>query len=397
MIVASQKDVLFKGFDIELKKILDYWESHTLDNDNAGFVGQINFKNERIEKASKGLILNTRILWSFSAVSNQLNTQEYAAICHRAYHYLALFFKDKSDGSLYWELECNAKPKNTHKKSVGQAYALLALCEYYVFSKKEVVKSWAIALFEQIEQFGFDAKNKRYVDVLYTGEKDPVHDIKGTKSLGTHLHLLEAYTALLKLQANTHVEKQLRFLVKLILDDFITTKHHCETALDTNGESLSETVFFGYNVEVPWMLVEAAKALGDTELLYRTKENLLQMVDVFLEEAIDKNGAVIYGKCIKTQQLDTDLHWWTQIEGLVGMLYAYSFTKDDRYLASFNRIWIFVKEHFIDLEHGEWFARLAADTTKYQDDKIGMWKSPYHSTRMCLKIMAFKKASEEVV
>lgn len=39
MIVASQKDTLFKGFDIELKKILDYWESHTLDNDNAGFIG----------------------------------------------------------------------------------------------------------------------------------------------------------------------------------------------------------------------------------------------------------------------------------------------------------------------------------------------------------------------
>jgi len=397
MIVASQKDTLFKGFDIELKKNLDYWESHTLDDDNAGFIGNINFKNERIEKAPKGLILNTRILWSFSAVSNQLETQQYSAICHRAYHYLALFFKDSSDGSLYWELGYNAKPEKIHKNSVGQAYALLALCEYHNFSKKEVVKSWAISLFEHIEEFAFDQENRRYVDVLYTDKRNLGTNIKGAKSLGTHLHLLEAYTALLKLHATDHVEKQLRFLVNLILDHFINTKNHCETALDITGESLSETVFYGYNVEVPWMLVDAAKALGDAVLMYKTKENLLQMVDVFLEEAIDKNGAVIYGKCTQTDQLDTDLHWWAQIEGLVGVLYAYRFTKEDRYLASFNRIWVFVKEHFIDLEYGEWFARLAADTTKYRDDKIGMWKSPYHSTRMCLKIMAFKEMNTTVI
>jgi len=397
MPVACQNNTRHKEFESELKKILRYWESHSLDNDNAGFVGKINFKNERVEKASKGLILNTRILWSFSAVSNQLKTQEYAAICHRAYHYLALFFKDSSGKSLHWELEYNAKPKDSHKNTVGQAYALLALCEYYLFSKKELVKSWAIALFEHIEQFAFDVKNSCYIDVLETDKRNLESEIKRPKSLGTHLHLLEAYTSLLKLHATEHLEKQLYFLVNLILDDFINSKHHCETAIETNGESLSETVFYGYNVEVPWMLIEAAKALGDTELLFRTKENLLQMVDVFLEEAIDKNGAVIYGKCVQTHQLDTDLHWWTQIEGIVGLSYAYSFTSNERYLNSFNDIWFFVKEHFIDLEHGEWFARLNASTTKYQDDKIGMWKSPYHSARMCLKIMALNKMSATVV
>jgi len=393
MCLASQKEAVFKGFDIELKNILRYWKSHALDNDNAGFVGKINFKNEPIEKASKGLILNTRILWSFSAVSNQLKTQEYADICHRAYHYLALFFKDRLAVSLHWELDYNAKPKDSHKNSVGQAYALLALCEYYLFSKKEVVKTWAISLFEHIEQVAFDAKNSRYVDVLDRNKSNQISELKGPKSLGTHVHLLEAYTSLLKLHATEHVEKKLYFLVHLILDDFINTKQHCETAVDTNGESLSETVFYGYNVEVPWMLVEAAKALDDAALLYRTKENLLHMVEVFLKEAIDANGAVIYSKCSQTQQLDTDLHWWTQIEALVGLSYAYSFSNEDRYLIAFTKIWVFVKEHFIDLEDGEWFARLAADTSRYEDDKISMWKSPYHSARMCLKIMAFKKAN----
>jgi len=384
-------------FNSELKKILDYWETNALDDDNAGFIGQINFKNERIGEASKGLILNARILWSFAAVSNQLPTQEYANTCHRAYHYLALFFKDKSDGSLYWELGYNAKPENTIKNCVGQAYALLALSEYYLFSKKEEVKNWAIQLFEYIEDYGFNSRSNTYVDVIPVNGVQDTSEIDGAKSLGTHLHLLEAYTTLFTIYKNDRLEKKLRILLEILLYEFITKEQHCETALDREGKSLSETVFFGYNVEVPWMLIDAAKALNDDELLKSTEDCLLQMIDVFLEEAIDINGAIMYGKCTSTQQLDTDLHWWTQVEALVALSYAYDFTQNERYQIAFNRIWSYVKEHFIDLEHGEWFARIASDTTRYTDDKIGMWKSPYHSTRMCLKIMEFNNKEVSIV
>ena len=178
---------------------------------------------------------------------------------------------------------------------------------------------------------------------------------------------------------------------------FINSKKHCETAIDFDGASLSETIFFGYNVEVPWMLVDAAEALSDSDLIKRTKENLVDMVDVFLKEAIDKNGAVSYGKCLQTQQFDTDLHWWTQIEALIALRYAYHLTKNEAYAISFHRIWTFVKAHFMDKEHGEWFARIGMDTNRYEDDKIAMWKSPYHISRMCLKMMAFENAKEALV
>lgn len=399
MIAQHQIEItpFFKEFESELKKTLAYWESHALDNNNAGFIGKINYKNEKIEEASKGLILNTRILWSFAAVSNQLQTQQYAAACNRAYHYLALFFKDKVDGSLYWELANNARPKSLQKNTVGQAYALLALCEYFRFSKKEEVKKWALSLFEYIEKVGFDAEHKRYKDILKEKQTKDVETLQITRSLGTHLHVLEAYTALLKFYKNEHLEQQVCLLIDTLLNDFINAKKHCETAIDFDGASLSETVFFGYNVEVPWMLVDAAEVLSDPDLIRRTKKNLVSMVDVFLKEAIDKNGAVSYGKCLQTQTVDTDLHWWTQIEALIALRYAYHFTENESYAISFHRIWTFVKAHFMDKEHGEWFARIGIDTIRYEDDKIAMWKSPYHISRMCLKMMAFENAKEALV
>lgn len=392
MMVDSKIEVssVFKEFEAELNNTLDYWESHALDNNNAGFIGQINFKNEKNETASKGLILNTRILWSFAAVSNHLQTTQYTASCNRAYHYLALFFKDKSDRGLYWELANNARPESIQKNTVGQAYALLALCEYFLFSKKPEVKDWALSLFEYIELFGFDAQHNCYINVLNEKQTKDVEVSKVTKSLGTHLHVLEAYTAMLKFYDNDRIKEKIRLLIEVLLNDFINENKHCETAIDSNGNSLSERMFFGYNVEVPWMLVEAAEAISDQDLIKRTKENLVHMVDVFLQEAIDENGAVSYSKCLESNTVDTDLHWWTQIEAMIAIRYAYDFTKNGDYLMSFHRIWDFIKEHFMDKEHGEWFARLKMDTTRCEDDKIAMWKSPYHISRMCLKIMALE-------
>ena len=57
---ANQK---FKSeLENELREILRYWKSNTLDESNGGFYGRRDFKNKLIPKADKGIILNTRLL-----------------------------------------------------------------------------------------------------------------------------------------------------------------------------------------------------------------------------------------------------------------------------------------------------------------------------------------------
>ena len=51
----------------ELEAILSFWMQHTVDEENGGFVGQINNGNKIVSEAPKGSVLNARILWSFSA------------------------------------------------------------------------------------------------------------------------------------------------------------------------------------------------------------------------------------------------------------------------------------------------------------------------------------------
>ena len=75
----------------ELKNILSYWTKNTLDDEYGGFVGKIDHFNKVVPKASKGIILNSRILWSFSAASNYMQTNVYELVCNRAFNYLKTF------------------------------------------------------------------------------------------------------------------------------------------------------------------------------------------------------------------------------------------------------------------------------------------------------------------
>ena len=60
---------LKKELNVELKNILSYWIENTIDKEFGGFLGKRDHYNKVVEKASKGVILNTRILWSFSAAT----------------------------------------------------------------------------------------------------------------------------------------------------------------------------------------------------------------------------------------------------------------------------------------------------------------------------------------
>ena len=71
---------------IELEdNILKYWIENTLDEVNGGFHGQMSYQNEVNLLASKSSVLNTRILWAFSAAYNYLKDEKYLKIANRAY------------------------------------------------------------------------------------------------------------------------------------------------------------------------------------------------------------------------------------------------------------------------------------------------------------------------
>ena len=379
----------------ELNQILSYWQEFSLDHPYGGFVGERDFNNRLVEKSPKGIILNSRILWSFAAAGNFLKTDQFNPICERSFDYLYTFFRDPEFGGVFWELDFQGKKLNARKQVYAQAFMIYALSEYAKLGKNEKALHWAIEISELIEKYAYDQRYLGYAEA-FSRDWSPIadrrlseKDANEAKTMNTHLHILEAYTSLYEVAPSGFLKGRLEEIITLFLDKFFDSKtHHFQLFFDEKWQAKGDIVSYGHDIEAAWLILEAAKVIDHTELFNRSKKLALAIAKTFAAEGIDRNGGVNYEYNVSTKVLDTDKHWWPQAEAIVGLNYAYEISQNESYLLLASKIWSFTKENLIDKKNGEWFWSVnGQNEPKVSTYKLGFWKAPYHNSRACMKMM----------
>lgn len=378
----------------ELENILDYWLIYAVDNAFGGFYGRRDHNNLLIENAPKGIILNTRILWSFSAAGNFYRQTNYLKICQRAYTYLKDKFRDEEYGGVYWMLDYQGIPTNTRKQTYAQAFTIYSLSEYYKYSGDKDALDWALKIFGQIEHVALDRISGGYIE-CFTRAWKPIADMRlsekdlnASKTMNTHLHILEAYTTLFEVSKDPTVASALTHLINLLLNNFLAENNHFELFFNNNWISLSSEISFGHDIEASWLLIKAARVLDDKGLLKLTEESAIAIANTFKEEALDSDSGVYNSRDMKTMIMDTDKHWWPQAEAVVGLLYVWQISGNAEYLDVAENIWSFIEKNIMDDTNGEWFFRVNKEGVPYENEnKVGPWKCPYHNSRACIEII----------
>lgn len=377
----------------ELTSILSYWQANTIDETYDGFYGQIDHFNNVIPGATKGAVLNTRILWTFSAAYNFTKNEAYLHIAHRAFDYLKKYFLDKDNGGLIWEVDHTGKAHNTRKQIYAQGFGIYGFSEYFRASGNSESLETAIELFEIIEKYCFDSRFGGYLEAL-SHNWQPMEDMRLSakdanypKSMNTHLHILEPYTNLYRLWKNEHLAIQIKRLIRVFLDHIIDSETgHFNLFFDNDWTVRSEIISYGHDIEGAWLLTEAAEVLGDRELLKEVEAVALRMTDITLMEGTAGDGSLYYEKAGKDGHLDTDRHWWPQAEAVVGLLNAWQISGDEKYLEKSMDVWHFIKNKMIDHRHGEWYWSVDNNgVPATHQDKAGFWKCPYHNSRACME------------
>jgi mannobiose 2-epimerase len=206
--------------------------------------------------------------------------------------------------------------------------------------------------------------------------------------MNTHLHMLEAYAALLRLHEDTTVRMRLRELIEIFLDRIIDpANHHFILFFDEKWSRRSNVISFGHDIEGSWLLCEAAEILGDPPLLERVHAIALKMAQAVHDEGLDADGGLQY-EANSTGIIDSDKHWWPQAEAVVGFLNAFELSGQPHFLAAAERSWAFIAERIVDHRNGEWFWLVSKEgVPDNKKDKVGPWKCPYHNSRTCFEVM----------
>lgn len=377
----------------ELSRILDFWSTKAVDLEFGGFFGQVDSAGEVVSKASKGAVLNTRLLWTFSAAYRNTKKQLYRAMADLSYDYLLSHFWDHENGGLYWECDYRGTPVTTRKQAYAQGFGMYAFSEYYLATRKEESLGYAQKLFELLEEKYRDREFEGYIEAL-SANWLPMEDMRlspkdanSPKSMNTHLHILEPYTNLYRAWSDEQLKERLLVLVKLFQERIIDPETgHFNLFFDRNWAVQSDMVSYGHDIEGAWLLNEAAREIGDEELIRSVRPLALKLVDLTLAEGTDADGSVWYEK--EGDHIDKNRHWWVQAEAMVGLMDVWEITRNDRYIQCLAKVWEYIKTNLLDIQNGEWFWSVGNHgNPNLKDDKAGFWKCPYHNSRALIELI----------
>jgi mannobiose 2-epimerase len=412
------------------ENILPFWIRHAVDRERGGFYGRISNDLVVDKEAPRGALLCSRILWTYAAAYRRYHDPEYLDMARLAYDDLMAHFWDDEHAGLYWMVDADGNPINTRKQIYGQAFGIYALSEYFRATGEGEALGKAKALFRAIEEHSYDRENKGYLEA-YTRDWQLEEDLRLSdvdmnekKSMNTHLHVMEAYANLMRVWDDAQLAERQAELIAVMMERIIDRRtYHTILFFDEHWHAKSDRISFGHDIEMSWLLVEAAEALpsprpplgpprtqgggrgkpplgpprnqgggrgagGEGDHLVEAAQALaVNMAQATLAEGVDADGGLLY-EADASGILNSDKEWWPQAEAVVGFLNAYQLSSRQYFLDAALKSWDFIEQYLVDGEHGEWFRYVTREGIVGADEpKVSFWKCPYHNSRACMEMI----------
>ncbi|HEY4246857.1 MAG TPA: AGE family epimerase/isomerase [Lacunisphaera sp.] len=374
------------------RNILPFWMEKAVNPANGTFFGALTNNLVPDPSAERGALLTSRILWTYAAAYRQYRDPAYIAMADRAYKDLLTHFHDAENGGFWWSIAADGSVLRDRKQIYGQAFAVYALSEYHAATGRREPLDQAIAVFQLIETHARDSRQGGYLEAFARDWK-PIDDMRlsvvdqnDPKSQNTHLHVLEAYTNLLRMWPDTGLQQSLTTLLEIMLTRIVDARRgHLGLFFAEDWTPRSDKISYGHDIEASWLFTEATNVLKHPALTERTHALAIKIADVTLAEGIDVDGGV-YNEGSPAGLTNTNKEWWPQAEAVVGFLNAYQISGEERFLRAALHAWDFIEQRLIDRKNGEWLRGVTRDGGPLDGElKISFWKCPYHNGRTGLE------------
>lgn len=373
------------------ENILKFWLEKAMDREHGGTIGWLDREGRPIEPGTKSLVQQARVVWAFAAAYRTFPEPKYKEAADHTLRFLREKLLDAEHGGFYWQVSRKGKVLEPKKHLYGQSFAIYALAEYARAFDDRAAREEALALFRLMDAKGHDAKNGGYHE-SFTQEWKPIRDDAllgpaGERTQNTHIHLLEAFTALYQATGDATVRARLEELLHLFADHIVDSQRGFARLFftDTWQPTDDVTSSYGHDIELSWLMTNAAEALGEG-IPPNVRRAALALAEHTLRHGFDaERGGVFYEGPAGGAPRDRQMSWWVQAEALVGFLNAAELSGKDDYLEAFEKQAQYTLDNFVDREYGEWHSLIRPDGT-LTGPKASDWKAPYHAGRACLEI-----------
>jgi mannobiose 2-epimerase len=383
-------------------------------------------------KGNRSLIVSSRISWFFAAVAQlgEEQMEKYLPFAKKNFEALINDFSDEKHGGLFWQVDSNGEPVLTEKKVYGQGFALYAVAELFLATSDYQYIEFAKELHQLIQDKCHDHQERGYFE-NFTRTWEPISTTSinvgemleaergAEKTMNAHIHLLEAYSrlkvALDRIEGydrlKESVNQSLNELILITLDHIVDQqRHHLNLFMTRDFKPTKNgygVISPGHDIELSWLLVEAAEAYGDGDLISRARKTAIGIASETLKFQ-DRDGSLRYEfKNSPNNCTASHKEWWVQYEAVVGFLNAYQLIRDSRFMKATCAAWDYTETKLVT----PMGVAFAADLPEYTPSREwrgpyyngkpvtnvlrSMWKGPYHDGRAALQIMQRVQCMED--
>lgn len=399
--------------------ILKRWYPLVIDREFGGYFTNLACDWTILPEQEKMIVTQARHIWTTSRAAALSDVPaSFEAMARHGYLFLRDRMWDAAHGGFYQIRDRGGGPSDVRgwrdeKRTYGNAFAVFAMAALYRQTGDPEVLEFAKRTFDWIERCAFDPHFEGYFEFLtpdskpfdrsstYASVASDANEL-GFKDQNSSIHLLEAYTELLRVWDDPKLREQLSRLLVLIRDTMVSDEGYLRLFFHPDWTPVSfrydpaevreknyglDHVSFGHDCETAFLMLEASEALGidhDAKTLGVAKKMLDHALaagwdtDVggFFEEGYYFAGS---DRCAIIR--DTK-NWWSQAEGLNVLLLFSRIFPGAGYDGYFEKQWEYVKEYLLDDRYGDWFeGGIDREPHFRTGPKSHIWKCTYHTFR----------------
>ncbi|HET6383755.1 MAG TPA: AGE family epimerase/isomerase [Armatimonadota bacterium] len=400
--------------------VMPFWSRYALLPDRSGFRTALARDGTPTSDSPPSVVAVARLTYSFALAAEMTGREEYRSNALIGARSLLRYYDLDLQMWRWLPPQANVRPDRL-RRPYGSIFAVYALAACGRITSTPEFVELAANSFRLLCQKGREQTlGGFFSEIALDWTPRELHH-----RLDTHLHAMEACSALLAATGGAEWKKLLLELAMLVAGrafDPVSGSVR-EQFLPDWSEDIGVTggqVNYGRNAEAAWFLGQAARALeepgladvGRRILVFILEEDRARPRDPGFAQggrkgqndpgagfltlgqprrsanpALSSVGAFPssgseFARLVEPRDGPSYI-WWVQTQALAALAHYYRRLPSPELLARLEDLWGFIHAYFYDPEFGEWFTRVGLDGSIVDDRKGADWKVAYHTVQGC--------------